>query len=257
MKVLPFPYCYSKLAKRIITQQDKFKMSKLKKEPSVEEYLALVEKEELTSDDLLLINKGFHATLHALDNMNNDDFIESVIQNIDNNNKGRNDITDIRTALDNIAQLLKEQENSKNELLSIISSSDELSEEIKAGLKQGIDALLTPFSPGFNLLLTRINIHATSIYKQLELSQIINGKLNIRLKNTTRDYVARVKEVAEEEWEKRLETTYDEMIALIRKKYTITEKDGAIKKVLNQIDPLPADKCRRNGKIVDKKTHKA
>lgn len=29
-------------------------MSKLKKEPSVEEYLALVEKEELTSDDLLL-----------------------------------------------------------------------------------------------------------------------------------------------------------------------------------------------------------
>lgn len=231
-------------------------MSQLKEEPSVEEYLALGEKEELTLDDLLLINKGFFATLHALENMNDDDFIESVIKNIDNN-KGVNDITDIRKALDDIAFLLRNQEKDKNELLSIIASSDDLSEETKNTFKKGIDVLFTPYTSTLNILLTSINIHATSIYKQLELSQIINGKLNIRLRNSTRDYVARVKEVAEEEWGKRLETTYDEMIAIIRKKYTITEKDGAIRKVLNQIDPLPADKCRRNGGIVDKKTRKA
>ncbi|OOR99408.1 hypothetical protein B0187_04765 [Haemophilus paracuniculus] len=210
--------------------------------------------EDLTAEEFELLKKGSAAYLHSLQNMDEKTLAENIVKMTDNHQKIAN-VDDIRFCLkglkDNISMCIEE----KNTLIGYVVDVAELQGKDKEVFYNANNAIDTAIKEVLNMFSQAIEIHSLNIYRQLQVDQIVKGKLNSRLRNNERAYKSQVAEIAKAEWGNNLATTYSTILKKAREKYNITETDDTIKKYLSEIDPLPKNQKRtKNGKIVNIKT---
>ncbi|OOR99453.1 hypothetical protein B0187_05015 [Haemophilus paracuniculus] len=210
--------------------------------------------EDLTAEEFELLKKGSAAYLHSLQNMDEKTLAENIVKMADNHQKIAN-VDDILFCLkglkDNIFMFIEE----KNKLVDLVVKEAKLPEEDEKVFYEANNTIDKTIEEILNMFSQAIEIHSLNIYRQLQVDQIVKGKLNSRLRNNERAYKSQVEEIAKAEWENNLATTYSTILKKAREKYNITETDDTIKKYLSEIDPLPKNQKRtKNGKIVNVKT---